>query len=269
MIPSLLWSVVVFVIGSIFGSFMNVCIYRLPRGQSIVFPPSSCPRCGSRILWYDNIPVIGFLLLGGKCRTCKETISPRYPVVESVTGLLAVLLFFKFGVSVTFFAMFLFCAALVVVTFIDLEHRIIPDEISLPGIILGFILSFFMENIYLPGEILGWKESLLGIAAGGGSLLLVAYAYQLIARKEGMGGGDIKLLAMMGAFLGWRAVPFIIFLSSLAGSAVGISLMLARNKDSRLSLPFGPFLAFGALMFIFFGRQIITWYLGFGSNPRG
>ncbi len=269
MIPSLLWACVVFLIGSIFGSFMNVCIYRLPRDQSIVFPPSSCPRCGSRILWYDNIPVFGFLMLGGKCRCCKEKISPRYPVVESVTGLLAVLLFFKFSVSVTFFAMFLFCAALIVVTFIDLEHRIIPDEISLPGIVLGFILSFFIENMYLPGEILSWKESLLGIAAGGGSLLLVASAYQLIARKEGMGGGDIKLLAMMGAFLGWRAVPFIIFLSSLAGSAVGISLMLARKKDSQLSLPFGPFLAFGALMFIFFGRQIIAWYLGFGSNSRG
>lgn len=269
MIPSLLWPCAVFLIGSVVGSFMNVCIYRLPRSQSIVFPPSSCPRCGSRILWYDNIPIFGFLLLGGKCRFCKGKISPRYPVVEFITGLLALLLFLKFQFTATFFAMFLFCAALIVVTFIDFEHRIIPDEISLPGIVLGFVLSFFISNLYRPDEILGWKESLMGIVAGGGSLLLVAYGYQLVTRKEGMGGGDIKLLAMMGAFLGWRAVPFIIFLSSLVGSGVGISLMVSRNKDSRLSLPFGPFLAFGAFMFIFFGRQIIGWYLGLGGNPRG
>ncbi len=269
MIPSQFWYVAVFVIGSVVGSFMNVCIYRLPRKLSIVFPPSSCPRCGSRIPWYDNIPLFGFLLLGGKCRFCKESISVRYPMVEFLAGLLAVLLFFKFQVSATFFAMFLFCAALLVVTFIDLEHRIIPDEISLPGIVAGFLLSFFIANLYRPEEVLGWQESLLGIVAGGGSLLLVAYGYQLVARKEGMGGGDIKLLAMMGAFLGWRAVPFIIFLSSLAGSAVGISLMLARGKDSRLSIPFGPFLAFGAFMFVFFGRQIIGWYLGLGGGPRG
>lgn len=269
MTPLLFWSFMVFLVGSVFGSFMNVCIYRLPRNQSIVFPPSSCPKCGSRILWYDNIPIFGYLLLWGKCRYCKEKISFRYPVVEFITGLLALLLFFKFHFTATFFAMFLFCAALIIVTFIDLEHRIIPDEISLPGIVVGFILSFFIVNLYRPEEILGWKESLAGIAAGGGSLLLVAYAYQLFAHKEGMGGGDIKLLAMMGAFLGWKAVPFIIFLSSLAGSAVGISLMIAQKKDSRYSIPFGPFLAFGAVMFIFFGRQIIDWYLGFGGNPRG
>jgi leader peptidase (prepilin peptidase)/N-methyltransferase len=269
MIPLPFWYILVFLVGSVVGSFMNVCIYRLPRNQSIVFPSSSCPRCGSRILWYDNIPMFGFLLLGGKCRFCKESISFRYPVVEFITGLLALLLFFKFQFTATFFAMFLFSASLVVVTFIDLEHRIIPDEISLPGIVIGFILSFFIVNLYRPEEILGWKESLVGIVAGGGSLLLVAYGYQMVTRKEGMGGGDIKLLAMMGAFLGWRSIPFIIFLSSLAGSVVGISLMLARNKDSRLSIPFGPFLAFGALVFIFFGRQIIGWYLGLGGDPRG
>ena len=243
-----------FILGAVIGSFLNVCIYRLPNNESLVFPASHCPKCGYKIPPYDNIPLLSYLLLGGRCRSCKVRISPQYPVVELINGLLALFLFIKFGFSLTFPVLFIFCSALVVITFIDLEHRIIPDVISLPGIIAGFVVSFFLPW-------LGWQSSLIGILAGGGSLLLVAYGYQLITKKEGMGGGDIKLLAMMGAFLGWKAVPFIIFASSLVGSVIGVSLMLIQKKDSKLAIPFGPFLAFGAILYIFFGRQLIHWYL--------
>jgi leader peptidase (prepilin peptidase)/N-methyltransferase len=251
-----------FLFGAAVGSFLNVCIYRIPRSQSIVFPPSACPDCGNRIAPYDNIPIFSFLLLRGKCRSCKGRISWKYPTVELINGFLTLSLFVKFNFSSTFFVLFLFCSALVVVTFIDLEHQIIPDFISLPGIVVGFAFSFLLPW-------LGWKNSLIGIVAGGGSLLLVAYGYQLLTKKEGMGGGDIKLLAMMGAFLGWRSIPFIIFTSSLFGSVVGISMMLARKKDSQLPIPFGPFLAVGAILFIFFGRQLIAWYFSLGGAFRG
>jgi leader peptidase (prepilin peptidase)/N-methyltransferase len=257
-----IYYVFAFLLGAAVGSFLNVCIYRLPRGTSIVFPPSACPACGSRIAPCDNIPILGWLLLGGRCRSCKGRISWQYPAVELLNGLLTLFLFIKFQLSPTFFVLFLFCSALVAVTFIDIEHQIIPDSISLPGIVVGFAVSFFLPW-------LGWKNSLIGIVAGGGSLLLVAYGYHLLTRKEGMGGGDIKLLAMMGAFLGWKAVPFIIFSSSVVGSVVGVALMAARKKGSQLPIPFGPFLAFGAVLYIFFGRELIGWYLGLGGALRG
>jgi leader peptidase (prepilin peptidase)/N-methyltransferase len=250
----LLTYVFVFLFGSVVGSFLNVCIYRLPRRESIVFPSSRCTKCGNAIRPYDNIPIFSYVILGGRCRTCKTRISPLYPVVELINALLTLFLFIKFGFSLTFLVLLVFCSSLVVITFVDLEHRIIPDVISLPGIIVGFVSSFFLPW-------LSWQKSLIGIIAGGGSLLLVAYVYHFLTKKEGMGGGDIKLLAMMGAFLGWLAIPFIIFASSLVGSVVGITLMLVQKKDSKLAIPFGPFLAFGAVLYVFYGRQIIQWYL--------
>jgi len=255
-------NVFVFLFGAVVGSFLNVCIYRIPRAESIVFPASHCPECDNKIRAFDNIPVISYLVLRGKCRSCGTRISWQYPAVEMLSALLTLGLFFKFHLSLTFFVLYVFCMALVVITFIDLEHQIIPDSISLPGIVVGFASSFFLPW-------LGWQNSLIGIVAGGGSLLLVAYGYQLLTKKEGMGGGDIKLLAMMGAFLGWRSIPFIIFSSSLFGSVVGVSLMLARKKDSQLPIPFGPFLAFGAVLFIFYGRQLIHWYFALGGTVRG
>lgn len=249
-----------FVLGAVVGSFLNVCICRLPRDESIVSPPSHCPKCGFRIPFYDNIPILSYLLLAGKCRSCRASISFQYPLVELINALLALFLFIRFGPTLGFAVLFVFCSAMVVITFIDLEHQIIPDVISLPGIIFGFIASFFIPQ-------LGWLNSLIGIAVGGGSLLLVAYGYQLIAKKEGMGGGDIKLLAMMGAFFGWKAVLFIIFASSLIGSVIGIALMLIRNEDSKLAIPFGPFLAFAAIIYIFFGGRVIHWYLSLGGGP--
>ncbi|BDV43693.1 type IV prepilin-like proteins leader peptide pilD [Geotalea uraniireducens] len=253
----ILLTVFAFLLGAVIGSFLNVCIHRLPLGESIVFPASRCPACGTKIRPWDNIPLLSFLLLRGKCRACKAAISFRYPLVELLNGLLALALFLKFGPTATFFVLLVFCSALVAITFIDLDHQLIPDVISLPGIVVGFAASFFLPW-------LGWLNSLIGILLGGGSLLAVAYLYQLLTKKEGMGGGDIKLLAMMGAFLGWRAVPFIIFAGSLVGSIIGVTLMLAQKKDGKLAIPFGPFLAFGAILYIFYGRQLIHWYLNIG-----
>lgn len=255
-----------FAFGAMVGSFLNVCIYRLPRNESLAFPASHCPKCGNAIPPYHNIPIISYLVLKGRCRSCGERISPQYPVVETANALLTMFLFIKFGISLAFLFLFVFCSALVVITFIDLEHRIIPDVVSLPGIVVGFISSFFVHAPGLPGwhdSMAGWLNSLVGILAGGGSLLLVAFAYHFLTGKEGMGGGDIKLLAMMGSFLGWVAVPFIIFASSLTGSIIGITLMLAQKKDTKLAIPFGPFLAFGAVLYVFCGNEIISWYMNF------
>lgn len=256
------FSIVSFIFGAVVGSFLNVCIFRMPKAESVVSPPSHCPRCDYRIRWYDNIPLFSYLLLRGKCRGCSTHITLQYPLVELINGLLTLVLFLKFGPTVSFLAMFLFCSSLVVITFIDLEHQIIPDEISLSGIIIGFLFSFF-----LPGQT--WINSLLGILLGGGCLLLVAYGYQWLTGKEGMGGGDIKLLAMMGAFLGWKSVLFIVFASSLIGSVVGVTMMLVQKKDSKLAIPFGPYLAFGAVLYIFYGTQLIHWYLNLGGFGRG
>lgn len=255
MTPASIYAASAFVFGLIVGSFLNVCICRLPKNESIVSPPSHCPVCSYQISWYDSIPLLSYLLLRGKCRGCGAHISPQYPLVELLNGILSLLLFLRFGPTLAFAALFLFCSALVVITFIDIEHQIIPDEISLPGIIVGFVLSFF-----IPGHT--WLNSLFGILLGGGSLLLVAWLYQRLTGKEGMGGGDIKLLAMMGAFLGWKAVPFIIFASSLIGSIIGVSIMLLQKKDGKLAIPFGPYLAFAAVLYIFYGRPLIRWYLG-------
>jgi leader peptidase (prepilin peptidase)/N-methyltransferase len=250
------------IFGLVVGSFLNVCICRLPKDESVVSPPSHCPRCSYQIRWYDNIPLVSYLVLRGKCRGCGTHISLQYPLVELLNAALSLFLFLRFGPTLAFVALFLFCSALVVITFIDIEHQIIPDEISLPGIVIGFILSFFLKGH-------SWLNSLLGILLGGGSLLLVAYAYQRVTGKDGMGGGDIKLLAMMGAFLGWKAVPFIIFASSLVGSVIGISLMLFQKKDAKLAIPFGPYLAFAAVLYIFYGRPLIRWYLGLSGFGQG
>jgi leader peptidase (prepilin peptidase)/N-methyltransferase len=258
MTPYLVFSLFALVTGMVVGSFLNVCICRMPKGESVVTPPSHCPQCDYRIRWYDNIPIVSYLLLRGRCRGCGMHISPQYPLVELLNGLLTLALFLRFGPTLAFLVLFLFCSALVVITFIDLDHQIIPDEISLTGIVVGFVFSFFLQGH-------SWLNSLLGILLGGGSLLLVAYGYQWLTGKEGMGGGDIKLLAMMGAFLGWKSIPFIIFASSLVGSVIGITIMLVQKKDSKLAIPFGPYLAFGAVLYIFYGRQIIHWYLNMGS----
>jgi leader peptidase (prepilin peptidase) / N-methyltransferase len=242
-----------FIFGACIGSFLNVCIYRLPNSKSIVYPPSACPGCDTPIQFYDNIPILSYLLLRGKCRRCQAVISIRYPLVELMVGLFAVCVYLKFGLTLEALITFLFIASLVVITFIDIDHRIIPDVISLPGIPLGFAASFFLPGV-------SYVDSLLGILVGGGSLLMVAWVYNLITHKEGMGGGDIKLLAMIGAFVGWKGVLLTIFLSSAIGTLCGLMVMIRSGKNMKLAIPFGPFLAIGTMIYIFFGKGLLFWY---------
>ncbi len=240
--------------GAVVGSFLNVVIYRLPRGESIVFPGSHCPHCGVPILARDNLPVLGYLLLRGRCRACGAGISARYPCVEALTALLAAGVWWRFGLSVQLPVLFVFLAGLVAVTFIDLDHRIIPDSLSLGGVVVGFACSFLTP--------LGWLGSLAGAALGGGVLLAVALGYLALTRREGMGFGDVKLLAAIGAFLGWQAVLFTVFVSSVVGSVVGLSLVALRGSGMRLEVPFGPFLALGAALYVFVGPELVAWYFG-------
>jgi leader peptidase (prepilin peptidase) / N-methyltransferase len=252
-----LMSTILFLFGAMIGSFANVCILRIPAEESIVFPRSRCPQCKLPVRWYDNIPLVSWIVLRGRCRSCDAPISFRYFVVELLTALAAVALYARVGFGVEWLVLFLFLTALIIVTFIDLDHRIIPDVISLPGIVVGFILSLRGE----PGPV----SSAIGIVTGGGLLLAVAWAYHAWTGREGMGGGDIKLLGMIGAFLGWRSVPFTMLLSSLTGSLVGVTLMLWTGSDTKYAIPFGPFLALGAVAFIFCGDSLIAWYLGVAS----
>jgi leader peptidase (prepilin peptidase)/N-methyltransferase len=243
----------IFILGLCIGSFLNVCIYRVPASQSIARPRSLCPNCSTAIAFYDNIPIFSYLWLKGRCRHCKVTIGLRYPTVELLGGMFALATFLKFGLTVEALIYYVFIASLLVVTFIDLDHQIIPDVITLPGIPLFFAASFAIPTV-------AYKDALLGILIGGGSLYLVAWAYYQITKKDGMGGGDIKLLAMMGALVGWQGVVFTIFVSSLVGTLSGLAVMLQSRKGMKLAVPFGPFLALGAISYIFFGTQMISWY---------
>jgi leader peptidase (prepilin peptidase)/N-methyltransferase len=241
------------IFGGMVGSFLNVCIYRLPKEESIIWPGSHCPHCKKPIKFYDNVPVISYFLLRGKCRYCKGSISLQYPLVEGITALSSLLLFIKFGPSLSFFIYFTFVAALISITVIDLYHQIIPDVISLPGIAAGLLLSLI--NPYIT-----FFNSLIGVLIGGGSLFAVATLYQWLFKREGMGGGDVKLLAMIGAFLGWKAVILTILLSSLIGSISGISIMVLKGKNFKYAIPFGPFLSLGAVIALFYQNEIIFWY---------
>jgi leader peptidase (prepilin peptidase)/N-methyltransferase len=245
----------VLLFGALVGSFLNVVIVRLPEeGASVVFPASHCPDCKKHISWYDNIPVLSFLFLRGRCRQCGARISWRYPLVESAMALLSLALYLHFGLSLLFPIYFLFCAALIAVIFIDLQHQLIPDVISLPGIVLGFGLSFVNPFVT-------WQEAGLGILFGGGSFYLVALVYYLLTKREGMGGGDIKLLAMIGAFLGWHSLPFVVFGSSLLGTVVGVGAMIKQGKGGKTVIPYGPFLAIAALLYLFFRREILSLFV--------
>lgn len=255
-----------FIFGLIVGSFLNVCIYRIPEGKSIVFPPSHCTNCNKPIRFYHNIPILSYLFLGGKCSNCGNKISIIYPFVELITGLIALLLFYKLGFSLKTLIYMVFSFSLIVVTFIDLKHMIIPNLITFPGILIGFLFSLLITDwsaakklvVFLDISNLGYivsripvLDSFLGIIFGGGILLLIAYSYQLIRKREGMGMGDVKLLAMMGAFLGIKGVIFIIFVSSFIGSIIGISLILYNKGDLKYAIPYGPFLSIAALIYIF------------------
>ena len=242
-----------FAFGSVVGSFLNVCIHRLPRGESIIRPGSHCPHCRSPIAFYDNVPILSYLILRGRCRSCGGRISPHYPLVEAMGGAGAVAAAIKFGFSPQALIYFALLCSLIVVSFIDLDHMIIPDEISLGGLAVGLALSF-LHLLHGP------KEALGGALVGGGTLWVVAEGHHLLTRREGMGGGDIKLMAMVGSFLGWKGVIFSIFSGSLFGSIVGLILMRAKGADSKYAIPFGPFLSLGAVCYIFFGKELMAWY---------
>lgn len=244
------------IFGALIGSFLNVCIWRIPKEESIIWPGSHCPHCQKPIQFYDNIPLLSYFLLRGKCRHCKEPISIQYPLVEGAAALASLFLMMIYGPSLSFIFYFAFIGALIVITVIDLYLQIIPDVISLPGIGVGLLASLLIP------EITFWN-SLIGILLGGGSLFSVATLYQWLFKREGMGGGDVKLLAMIGAFLGWKAVILTILLSSLIGSITGIVIMVWKGKDSKYAIPFGPFLSLGAVISLFYGEPLIRWYLEF------
>jgi len=213
-----------------------------------------CPQCGTLIRFYDNLPILSYLLLRGKCRHCHAPISFRYPVVELLSGLFAVGVFLKYDISLEAAIYYVFIATLLVITFIDIDHQIIPDIITLPGIPICFAASFVLPHIT-------YMESVMGILVGGGSLFMVAWLYHLLTKKEGMGGGDIKLLGMMGAIIGWKGVLFTIFVASAVGTVAGMLIMLKTSKSMKLAVPFGPFLAIASIAYIFFGPQLIVWYV--------
>jgi leader peptidase (prepilin peptidase)/N-methyltransferase len=249
-----MWHIVSIIFGALVGSFLNVCIFRLPKEESIILPGSHCPYCKNPIKFYDNIPLVSYILLKGKCRHCKKPISFQYPSIEGITALSSLFLIIKFGPSLSYLFYFAFVAALIVITVIDLNHQIIPDVISLPGIGVGLLTSLIIPQIT-------FFNSLIGALLGGGSLFIVGTLYQWLFKREGMGGGDVKLLAMIGAFLGWKAVILTILLSSMIGSIIGILIMVIKGKDFKYAIPFGPFLSLGAVISLFYGQNIINWYL--------
>jgi len=243
-------------VGLLIGSFLNVCIYRMPRKKSIVWPPSHCPACGASIHPFDNIPVVSYLWLKGRCRVCRDRIPLKYPVVEALNGLGYGVIVWYFGLewqAVVYAALF---SALLVAGLIDLEHQIIPDAITLPGIALGLICAATVLPLAL-------TDAVLGLLLGGGLLWALAAASPYLFGKEGMGGGDIKLLAMIGAFLGWKSTVLTIMIGALAGAVVGIALILLKIMRRDQYLPFGPFLVLGALISMFFQQELFAWYAGF------
>jgi len=242
------------IFGAIVGSFLNVVILRLPEeDQSIVYPASHCPQCSAPLHWYENIPIVSFLFLRGKCGHCRMPISVQYPLVELAMALLAAAIIATFHLTIAAAGYFLFSAALLVIIVIDIHHQIIPDVISLPGIILGVLFSFVSPTVT-------WQSSLIGLLVGGGVLYAVAFLYFMLRKVDGMGGGDIKLLAMIGAWLGWQSLPFVIFASSLSGSIVGLIAMLYQKKGGRTRIPFGPFLSLSALAYTFYAENILYFF---------
>jgi leader peptidase (prepilin peptidase)/N-methyltransferase len=267
--------VFVSVLGAMIGSFLNVVIHRVPREQSIVFPNSRCPSCDTAIRPYDNIPVISYAVLRGRCRACRTPISARYPAVELLVGLLFGVVFWHDGLTLALPFDLIFATALTALVFIDAEHMLLPDVITLPGVGFALVARVLVPNLYGAGFLADgilrgtpdWTVSLagalFGAAIGGGSLWLVGWLWEKLRGVEAMGLGDVKMMFMVGAYLGWRLTVLTIFVGVLTGSLAGISLMLRRGeRDTQMMLPFGIFLGIGALVSLLFGHAIIDWYLG-------
>ena len=247
---------VAFIFGICFGSFLNVLIYRLPLDKSLIKPSSHCPNCNTPIKFYDNIPILSYFILGAKCRHCKTPISIRYPLVEALAGALVVLAFFHFGFTISGFETALLSLLFIPIFFIDIEHYIIPDQLDLPWILAGLAFSIFH------GALVGWLDSLIGIAVGGGVFFIVMWLGEKVFKKEAMGFGDVKFAAMLGAFIGWKGMLLTLVLASFIGSVIGVTLILiSRKREKSTYVPFGPFLVIAALTTIYFGAEIISGYL--------
>lgn len=245
----IMFFVLLIVIGLLIGSFLNVVICRLPRGESVVFPPSRCPRCGGRLSPWDLIPVFSYLWLRGKCKHCGTAISPRYPLVEILTGGLFAAAYAAFGWQPLLLKHLFFLALLVAVTFIDLEHYLIPNRLVIAGLVGGVLINLYTRDLTL-------------LSAALGALVPAAFfLFLALVSRGGMGGGDIKLAAVMGLFLGWPQVLPAVFLAALAGGLVGGVLLVTGRKKRKDPIPFGPFLALGSILMVFFGAQLINWYL--------
>lgn len=251
--------IIIILFGLVWGSFLNVVIYRVPLGISIVHPPSSCPHCKKRIKFYDNIPVFSYLLLSGKCRYCKAKISISYFLVEVLTPLSFLVLYSQYTLSVHFFASCIFTSALISLGFIDFYHQILPDEITFSGLALALVYSLFRKDLTL-------TQSLVGTVVGAGFLLLLYGAYFLFRKKEGLGMGDVTMMLMIGAFLGWKQTLFTLILASFTGALVGICFIFFKKKDLQYSLPFGTFLAPAAFVALIWGERIINAYLSLYKN---
>lgn len=250
MIPPALALAAAIAFGLCIGSFLNVVIARLPQGKNIVFPRSACPRCGHLIVWYDNIPIVSWLALHGRCRRCGGPISWRYPAVEAITAGLFALALLRYGAGRDLIVGLLFLTALLVITGIDLDHQIIPDEITVPGIAVGFLSNLAAGGV-------PWLDSLLGVVVGGGIFVVI-----ILLSRGGMGGGDMKLGAMMGAFLGWKLGVLAVFIGVLSGGLVAVILLGLGRKGRKDAVPFGPFLALGGAVSLLCGQNILAWYLG-------
>ena len=255
MTPEVFPLVVAGLFGLITGSFLNVVIYRLPRGRSVVWPASACGGCGRELRWFENVPIVSWVVLGAKCARCKSPISVQYPLVEATTAVLFVLVTWLTPVGPLLAARLIFVCGLVVLFGIDLEHQILPNSITLPGIVAGLIFS-------LAGPP-GLRDAIIGVLLGGGVLYAIAAGYYLWRREEGLGMGDVKMLAMIGAFLGWQAVLLTLVLASLSGAVIGVAMMALQRGTMKYALPFGTFLALGALVAMLAGQPIVDWYLGF------
>lgn len=252
--------ILIVVFGLVWGSFLNVVIYRLPRGLSLLRPPSSCPHCGKQIKFYENIPILSYLALRGKCGSCKANISPAYPLVEALTPFCFLLVYMQYSLSPHFFVSCLFASALIVLGFIDYYHQILPDEITLPGFVLALLYTFFRDDLSLP-------QALLGAGVGAGFLLLVYGVYYLLRKKEGLGLGDVTMMLMVGAFLGWKQTLLTLILASIGGAIVGVFFIIFKKKDLQHALPFGTFLAPAAFVALLYGQQIIDAYLSLYRQP--
>jgi leader peptidase (prepilin peptidase)/N-methyltransferase len=264
--------------GLVIGSFLNVCIYRIPLGKSVVFPSSACPACGTPIRPYDNIPVLSYLLLRGKCRACAKSISIQYPLVELLTAAAFLTCALEWNFTSPTFVNTLFLSVVIILIFTDLNHRILPNVLTLPGTLAGILLSPFQSPSYYsfdplagrvasllwpgnPNILLPWIGALLGALIGGGILLLFGLGYEKLRKRQGLGMGDVKMIAMVGAFLGWPLAIMTVMAGSIFGTIIGVFLIIFRHSNLQTKLAFGVFLGIGAAMSLFYGLPFLFWYL--------